>query len=685
MYGAQSIAGDAPPVIQELAASSAVTGFAVGVVAALLLPSRRAARWISLLSAVAGSAAAIVLAVNVIATGTPWTSGLTPRLGPLGGFSVTVDRLGALFLGLVGFVGGPSALYGLGYLRDEDQHPAGRLQLALFNVFLAAMCLVSAADNVFTFLFGWELMALASYGLVVSDTSSRESAAAGVWYAGMTQAGFVALLAAFFTLAHGTTLDFSAIRDHARAMSSTAQISVFALALFAFGSKAGLVPLHVWLPRAHPAAPSHVSALMSAAMVKLGVYGCIRVLFDLLPAGPAWWGGVILVAGLVTAVTGVLYSVTESHLKRVLAYSTIENIGIVFVGIGFALLMRGYGHENLAAIGLVVALLHVLNHAAVKALLFFASGAVVQQVGSGSLEAYGGLVKRMPQTAVFCCIGALSLAALPPFNGFVSEWLTFQFLVGGARHTAPELAILLPLALGGLALTVGLAAVAAVRLFGITFLALPRTSAAASATECAASMRFAMALMAVVCVGAGVVPALALAAPSAVARDLGLPGASLDGALAVVFPLVGSQLRPLAIALALGVTAALIATPVAWRRRTIQKSDAWNCGRIAQSARTEYTAASFAEPLRRVFVGFYRPTHQVTIDTHPVSTYFVRSIAYRGALAPWLEQAIYVPLVRLVARVASRTRRVQGGSIHAYLAYVAAALIVMLLLSNWLK
>jgi len=302
---------------------------------------------------------------------------------------------------------------------------------------------------------------------------------------------------------------------------------------------------------------------MSAAMVNLGVYGIARVVFDVLPPGPPWWGGLLLAAGVVTALTGVLYSVAETHLKRVLAYSTVENLGLVFIGLGFALLMRGYGYGPLASMGLVAALLHTLNHAVFKNLLFLAAGSVVHRTHSVSMEAFGGLVKRMPTTALLSLVGALALAGLPPINGFPSEWLTFQLLVAGAQHTAPALAILLPLALAGVALVAGLAAVSGVRLFGITFLALPRSAGARDAHEAGWIMIAAMAIPAATCVVLGVAPTLVIPELSRIVSDLGQPAGPLSSGLALSVPLVGSRLWASVIALL--VVAAGLAAAVAVR------------------------------------------------------------------------------------------------------------------------
>ena len=672
--------------MSETALAIALAAFAAGSVSAMAWPSGPGARRVSLASAFVGCVAALALGIDVLQSGISWTWRSGALLQPLGGVSLRVDPLAAFFVSIVGLTGAPASIYALGYLRELDGGVRGRAVHALFNVFLAGMCLVPLADNVATFLFAWEVMALSSYLLVVSDQKQEGAPAAGLWYLVMTHAGFLALLAGFVILAQDGPLEFPAMRAAAGALTPAAQGIVVLLMLAAFGSKAGLVPVHVWLPRAHPAAPSHVSALMSAAMVKLGVYGTIRVLFDLMPPLSPWWGGALLACGVVTALTGVLYSVAEVHLKRVLAYSTVENIGLIFVGLGFALLMRGYGNVVLAAMGLVVALFHTLNHAVFKSLLFLAAGAVVHGARTSSLEAMGGLIKRMPHTAVLCLVGVLALAAVPPLNGFTSEWLTFQLLVAGARYTAPALAIMLPLALAAVALVAGLAAVSAVRLFGIAFLALPRTDGARDAHEAPVTMRAAMLLPALACIILGLVPTLALTQLTAVVTELGLPMGQLDTGLALVLPLVGSQLWPVAIA-ALLAGAGLVAAAVSRTSRgyPVRIDTAWNCGRIAQSPRSEYTAAAFAEPLKRVFTGFYQPTHEVTVDVHPVSPYFVRGITLRSDFAPWMEQTLYVPLVRAARWISNQTGRLHTGSIHLYLALLPAALLALLLIARWIR
>ena len=661
--------------------------FALGAAASVALPLGGVLRRVALVCAAIGSASALALGLSVLRAGATWTARWDYLLQPLGGVALRVDSLGAFFLLIIGFTGLPASLFAIGYLKHLDGRMRSRATHALFNIFLASMCLVTCADNGGTFLFVWEVMAVASYLLVISDPEQADAPTAGLWYAVMTHAGFLALLAAFIILAQGGSWEFPVLHNASTLLSPGARGAVFVLMAAAFGSKAGLVPLHVWLPRAHPAAPSHVSALMSAAMVNLGVYGLVRLVFDLLPPGPPWWGGLLLGIGVITALTGVLYSVAETHLKRVLAYSTVENLGLVFIGLGFALLMRGYGYGALASMGLVAALLHTLNHAAFKCLLFLAAGSVVHGTHNVSMEMFGGLIKRMPATAMLSLLGTLALAGVPPLNGFASEWLTFQVLVAGAQRTAPALAILLPLALAGVALVAGLAALSGVRLFGITFLALPRSTGAQQAKESTRIMVVAMAIPAVACVVLGIAPTSVIPQLSRIASDLGQPAGPLSAGLALSVPLVTSRMWAAmiaAVAISAGAAAA-VAVRMVGRHRPVRVGAAWNCGRIIQSARSEYTAAAFAEPLKRVFTGFYRPTQEVTIDVHPASRYFVRSIRLRADLAPWMEEVLYGPFVRATRAVSDRMRQLHSGSIHFYLALLPGALLMLFVISRWLR
>jgi hydrogenase-4 component B len=553
------------------------------------------------------------------------------------------------------------------------------------------MCLVPCAGNVFTFVAAWEVMSLTSYFLVMTDADHEDTRRAGLWYITMTQFGLVMLLPMFFLMAPtADATGFADLRAGAAALSAGRRSAIFVLALAAFGSKAGIVPLHVWLPRAHPAAPSHVSALMSGVMIKLGIYGLLRVVLDLLGGGPAWWGGVLLALGSGSAVLGVLYALMEHDLKRLLAYHSVENVGIIFIGIGAGFTLHSYGLYGLALFGFVGGLYHTLNHACFKGLLFLGAGNVLHQTHTRNMEEMGGLITRMPQTALLMLIGSAAIAALPPLNGFASEWMVFQALLAGVRIPRPEVAVFVPVAVGMLALASGLAAACFVKAFGISFLALPRSEHAAQAHEAPWPMRVSMWLLAGACVALGLGASVIVPAFYRVFRGINGLDAAIDGApspgLVVHAPLETGQMSPLLIAISLAVVvlAALVGLR-ALRHRRPRVTDTWGCGRMVQTARMEYTASAFAEPLRRVFAALYRPTVDVTVTRHPESRFFVRSVTYQSEVQPWFEHVLYDPAVRAVREASTYVRRLQAGSVHLYLLYVAAALFVALLSVWWVR
>ena len=667
----------------DAALAVAAGGYAAGGVLALAMPTPRAARLATAAGAIAGCGGALAAAAGVLATNQSVEVALPSLVSVAGGVLVHLDPLGALFLALVASIGLLAAVYGVTYTAEYDRHRSQAAFGLMFNGFLFGMALVASAGNVFTFALAWELMAVSSYFLVLTESEHAETRTAALWYAAMTHLSLVLLLPMFLLMAPapGAT-GFADLRAGAAALPGGARSAVFLLALAAFGSKAGLMPLHVWLPRAHPAAPSHVSALMSAVMIKLGIYGLLRVTIDLLGPGPAWWGGVLLAAGSASALGGILYALTENDLKRLLAYSSIENAGVIVLGAGAGLLLQSYGLETLALGAMAAALLHTVNHAAFKALLFLGAGNVLQRAQTRNMNLLGGLIKGMPQTAALFLVGSAAAAALPPLNGFASEWLIFQALLSAGRIPPPGGAVAAPLAIGVLALTSGLAAACFVKAFGISFLAMPRSERAAEAREAHGSATAVMWILAAACL------ALGLTAPQLAPALAALVGSlSTEAAPAIAAPAGGvwllapggpARISPALIALLLAAVGVAAMALVRLRGLPVRRADTWGCGRIRQTARMEYTSSAFAEPLRRVFSQLYRPTEDLKVSAHPDSRYFVRSITYTSAVVPWFEKGLYDPLTRAVRAASMLVRRLQAGSIHLYLLYVAAALIVAL-------
>jgi hydrogenase-4 component B len=419
-------------------------------------------------------------------------------------------------------------------------------------------------------------------------------------------------------------------------------------------------------------------------MVKLGVYGLVRVSLDWLAPTPAWWGTAVLLAGAVSAVVGILYAVVERDLKRLLAFSSIENVGVILIGLGAGLVFGAVGLGGLAVLAVAAALYHAVNHAAFKSLLFLGAGAVVHATGTRNMNALGGLISRMPWTAACFVFGAAAIAALPPLNGFVSEWLIFQALLQNVRVARLELNLAFTFGLAGLALTSGLTLACFVKAAGITFLAVPRSDAAAGAHEAPATMRTAMVLLAVACVALGLGPTLVLPGLASVAGPLvGAELPALGDGLTVRISGEFAALSPLALTAVLGLAllAPLVALRLAGASRGTRWYETWACGRMLQTARMEYTATAFSNPFKRVFDFFYRPQKRLDIAFHPESRFFVERIEYASPTRSLFEEWLYAPALTALTGLAAIARRLQSGSANAYLAYILGALLILLVLA----
>jgi hydrogenase-4 component B len=625
------------------------------------------------------------VAIGVAAMFHRFAAVLIGWLIPLVGVRLDPDPVGGLFVAVAGAVAVPVGVYAIGYARREH---LPRLSLAVLPLFVASMLLVPAAGSVTTFLLGWELMALASLVLVLTEHRRPEVRAAGVFYAVLTQLGFVAILLGLLIFSAAAGADtLTGLAEHADRVSPGTRMVVFVLTLIGFGSKAGLVPLHAWLPRAHPEAPSPVSALMSAAMVNLGIYGLIRFDLQLLGPGPRWWGLALLAAGGVSAVYGVLQAAVATDLKRLLAYSTTENMGLVVLALGAATLLAAVGAPNVATIALAAALLQVVCHAAFKTLAFLAAGSVLAGTGLRDLDRMGGLARRMPATTVGFGIAALGACGLPLGAGFVSEWLLVQSLIHAPRHQTAMVALAMPLAVGAVALSTGLAVTAMVKAFGVGFLARPRSPEAAAAREASASMLAGMALAALACTVLAVAPMLVAPALTRVLADI--PAGHLGGTVrldaTLRLPGVAGSIAPGWLAVALAVSTAVAVGLTGWsarRRPAAARVPQWACGADELSARMQYTATSFAEPLQRVFDDVLRPDTDIEISHHAESQYLVDKVTFRATATDAIEQRLYVPVERAVHAWAGWVRRAHSGSVHLYLAYGALGLLIVLVLAR---
>jgi len=610
-------------------------------------------------------------------------------LVPLVGVRLDLDPLGGIFITATGAVAIAVGIYAVGYAKREHWAPFPLITLPLF---VAGLLLVPAAGSVTTFLLAWELMAAASLVLVLSEHQREEVRCAGLFYAVMTQLGFVAILVALVMLSTAGAGDsFATIAANSDHLSSGTRNVIFLLTVLGFGSKAGLLPLHAWLPKAHPEAPSPVSALMSAAMVNMGIYGIIRIDLQILGQGhasPQWWGLTLMIFGAVSAVFGVLQASVATDLKQLLAYSTTENMGLITLALGAAALLSSAGAPTVAAIALTAALLHLLSHAAFKTLGFLAAGSVLAATGLRDLDKLGGLARRMPVTTVMFGIAALGASGLPLGAGFVSEWLLLQSLIHSPHDSNTLLALAMPLSVGAVALTTGLGIAAMVKAFGVGFLARPRSAAAEAAQEAPTSMLAGMSLAAVACVVFAVAPVIfapTLQRVLAVLPEVGGDAAGPQFSTILRLPGVAGSISPGLLAIAL-VIAVLLALGLArWgvrHRPAAAVAPLWACGADTLNSRMQYTATSFAEPLQRVFDDILRPDTNVEVTHFAESQYLVEKVTYQARMVDPVEQRFYTPVVLAVTTWAQLVRRAHTGSVHLYLAYGAAGLLIVLLVAR---
>lgn len=638
----------------------------------------------SALAALSGGA----LSLNILVTGKTLTV-VFPRVVPFTELTLRIDSLAAFFIFVISVATLAVSVYSIGYGREYfGKNNIGYLGL-LFNFFIITMIMVVAANNIMLFLFAWELMSLVSFLLVMYEHKYAQVRSAGFVYVVMTHIGTLFLVLGFLLLYRQTgSFEFDKLALGAVDLPPMMKNVIFIAMLTGFGTKAGIVPLHIWLPKAHPAAPSHVSALMSGIMVKTALYGLIRVLFGILGAGPVWWGILVLVLGTVSALLGIMYALMEHDLKRLLAFSSVENVGIILLGLGAALVFAGAGKPAYAAVALTAGLFHILNHAIFKGLLFLGAGSIHMAAHTRDVEKMGGLIKKMPWTALFFLIGSVSISALPPFNGFVSEWLTFQSLLSlGFQLSDTVVNILAPVFGAGLALTGALAAACFVKAFGISFLALPRCRNAEQAREVSPSMRLGMALLAVLCLVLGIFPALVFRLTDGVSRTL--VGAGVYENLAgggwfttISIPAGTASMAPLVLSLALilAVPAVLLLARFTGGRTARRVEETWNCGMNLTPA-MEYTATSFSKPIRIIFRLIFRPTRDISLE-HRGLPYFAHTIRYHGRIKPVFEDLLYRPVTSVVLYLSCKTRALQSGSIHTYLTYIFVTMVVLLLFAR---
>ena len=654
----------------------------VTISAALMLTRHaRACRWAAMAGSILASAITLAVAITVIVSSRPIDGELLHHTASGIVFGYSVTPLSAWFLMVLGLIAIPVAVYSAGYFDHAVAPSRMAVVGAGFNVLLGAVEMVFVANGVLAFLFAWELMTLATAALVATEHEIRATRRAAYLYLVMSHVGTGCLVAGFLVLtAKAGSSSFTALLA-GHLVTGPLRTALFALFFVGFGVKAGIIPLHVWLPEAHPAAPSSISALMSAVLITAGIYGLFKFCAFGLGVPTMRWGLAFMAAGTLSAILGVLYALTQSDIKKLLAYSTIENAGIIVLGLGAAMVALAFNRSELATIAVAASLAHTLNHAVFKGLLFLGAGSVAMSTGTRRIEEFGGLLRRMPWTGPFFLIGAMAISGLPLLNGFTSEWLTFQALLLGFASTPGLLRLNFPLAGAVLALTTALAAACFVRAFGITFLALPRSRESADAHEAPALMLVPQASLAAMCIALGLFPGVMLRALGSVMASL--PGLESRAHLASsglamtsglgTFDHVVPALLGVALLGAFAVAAGL--TMRAWA--AARRVTTWGCGGEL-TAKNEYTAAAFSKPLIMIFRAVYRPTREVEALAE-VSPYFPREVRFRAAIEPTFERYVYGPLLRAVLKTADGLKVLQAGSLHAYLAYVLVLGVALLL------
>jgi hydrogenase-4 component B len=587
-------------------------------------------------------------------------------------FHLRLDALSSFFLLLLGLAGAGISTFAAGYFRSGEGSAPALLGLQ-YHVFLTAMAMVILADDAYLFMVAWETMALSSYFLVTSHHRIPEIRMAGFLYLVMAHVGAICILLCFGVLQGGSwQFTFDAMRG--ATLTPFLATTAFLLALIGFGAKAGLVPMHVWLPEAHPAAPSPVSSMMSGIMLKTAIYGILRISFDLLHVRLWWWGVLMIFLGLFSGIFGAIFAAVQTDMKRLLAYSSIENIGLIFTGIGLSILFETCNLHLFAALALSAALIHALNHSLFKSLLFLVTGSVLHATQTRNLGKLGGLIRRMPWVAMLALVGTLSIAGLPPFNGFVSEWLLLQSFLFTPQIPHAFLNMLIPLGAAAMALIVALAAYVMVKFYGVIFLGQPREASLVNAHDANWLERLGLGWLALGCVLIGVLPQLALGAAAKVTQNLLNQSVAPESTVWWIAPIAPEQASYSGLILLFGIIGVVGVTFVLVRflaHGRVRRTPAWDCGYPWQTPRMQDTAEGFGQPIRHMFGIFFRMERDMPTPTDRVPR-------YRIYLEDRLWRGIYLPIARGVQGLADAVSVLQGGRLSIYLLYSFMTLLVLL-------
>ena len=655
--------------------SGLVIFYLIGAISSIIFNKKdRLSSYAAFLNAAVGSVFGILFSISII-------SGESFNFEIQGtsflNFGFFVDRLSAFFILVISIATLAVSIYSIGYVKEYfGKKNIGYLGF-LYNIFILSMILVVSANNAVMFLIVWEMMSLISYFLVIYEHEKPEVRKAGFIYIVMTHIGTGFILLSFLILA-GASGSFSFESFSGAAIPPLLKDLVFLFALIGFGAKAGIVPLHIWLPYAHPAAPSNVSALMSGVMIKTAIYMLIRVFFDFLGSGVMWWGFLVLALGAISALAGIMYAVVESDIKRMLAFSSIENMGIILLGLGASMIFFAAGNPGLSAIAAVASLYHLLNHSVFKGLLFMGAGSIIFSTHTKNLEKLGGLIRKMPVSSVLFFTGVLSISALPPFSGFVSEWMTLQSLLLGFSLNDTFVMITFSISAAVLALTGALAALCFLKTFGIGFLALPRSQQAEHAKEVNSPMLLGMGLFAVLSILFGVLPVFIIPFLDRIVQTFTGDGSFSYGYFGTITLSGGNSMSTPAL-LILILMLALLPLMILLLYNGKMRSpvyETWGCGQPVSTARNEYTGTAFSKPVQMWLGSFYKPGREIT-TTYSVSPFFRESIRFGSRTEQIFERYLYAPAVKHVLEGSRKVKLIQTGSIHAYLAYIFVTLVIL--------
>ncbi|MFA6096957.1 MAG: hydrogenase 4 subunit B [Candidatus Paceibacterota bacterium] len=635
--------------------------------------------------AIFGSFMGLLYAVSVILSNSNFSFKATETffLFPI---NMKVDLLSAFFVFIISLVALLSSVYSIGYMRQFY----GKYNIGLFgffyNIFIASMMLVVTSNDALYFLVVWELMSLVSYFLVIFEHDHKENIKAGFLYFIMTHIATGGIILAFMLIYSATgSFDFDAIRLASANISPFYFAIISLLMLVGFGTKAGIIPLHIWLPEAHPAAPSQVSALMSGVMIKTGIFMIIRLFFDVIPSNAMWFGMLVLVLGAVSSLLGVLYAITEHDIKRLLAYHSVENIGIILMGLGSSLIFISAQNMTLAALAFAAALFHTMNHAIFKALLFLGAGSVVSATHTRNIEEYGGLIKKMPYTALFFLVGSVAISALPPFNGFASEWLTYQALFAGVGTFGIFEKSVFIFAIVSLAFTGGLAAACFVKAFGVTFLAKSRSHESENAKESDRTLLFGMSVLAFLCLALGVFSDRVVIYLGNITNSLLIFSNEIpfmpagNGVISVRSDHASLAMMQIFILIVLFAAIAYFAVKKISGSCKERIYGTWDCG-ANLNPRMEITATSFSRSIISMFSGILKPTKQIDIEYHDANIrYFTKSSTVTLGIGNIYKSYIYGPVSRMIIGISDIAKRIQCGNINLYLLYIFMTIIILLI------